>query len=168
MNPRIVSEASAIAVLGKTLEREHTLADILKRPEVTYPTLSTLKNNNGIPYVSTTELVHEVAVQVEIEIKYEGYVARQRVEISKHLNHETTLIPAGFEYSQVNGLSKEVQQKLTLQQPESIGQASRMSGVTPAAISLLLVHLKKRALKEAVLPKPLTHNANDQGDAHLA
>ncbi|HEY3459622.1 MAG TPA: tRNA uridine-5-carboxymethylaminomethyl(34) synthesis enzyme MnmG, partial [Casimicrobiaceae bacterium] len=86
-----------------------------------------------------------VAEQVEIAAKYAGYIDRQRAEIERQLAHETAPLPRDFDYAQVRGLSIEVQQKLSAHRPETIGQASRISGVTPAAISLLLVHLKRGA-----------------------
>jgi len=86
-----------------------------------------------------------VAEQVEIATKYAGYIARQRDEVARHEAHESTRIPAGLDYAEVSGLSIEVRQKLAAGQPETIGQAARTAGVTPAAISLLLVHLKRRA-----------------------
>jgi len=84
-----------------------------------------------------------VAEQVEISAKYEGYIERQRQEVARHQHYETTRLPIGIDYHQVSGLSNEVRQKLNLHKPETIGQAARISGVTPAAISLLLVHLKR-------------------------
>ena len=86
-----------------------------------------------------------VADQVEIQAKYAGYIARQRDEVARHEAHESLPLPPDFDYGAVRGLSFEVQQKLAQQRPETIGQASRISGITPAAISLLLVHLKRRA-----------------------
>jgi tRNA uridine 5-carboxymethylaminomethyl modification enzyme len=87
----------------------------------------------------------QVAEQVEIATKYAGYIARQRDEVARHEAHESTRIPAGLDYGEVTGLSIEVRQKLAAARPETVGQASRISGVTPAAISLLLVHLKRRS-----------------------
>lgn len=86
-----------------------------------------------------------VAAQVEIQAKYHGYVARQREEIERHERYEAMALPSDLDYGNVRGLSIEVQQKLSQHRPETIGQASRMSGITPAAISLLLVHLKRRS-----------------------
>lgn len=142
VNPRIISAQEAERVVGQALEREYTLADLLKRPSVDYASLATLERSDGVA-LSPAPLVGTEAELVEIEVKYEGYVARQQTEINKQLNHETTRIPADVDYAVVRGLSKEVQQKLSAQRPETIGQAARISGVTPAAIALLLVHLKK-------------------------
>jgi tRNA uridine 5-carboxymethylaminomethyl modification enzyme len=88
----------------------------------------------------------DVAEQVEIAAKYEGYIERQKQEVHRQLAQERVSLPADIDYGAVRGLSKEVQQKLSTQRPETIGQAARIQGVTPAAISLLLVHLKRRAL----------------------
>jgi tRNA uridine 5-carboxymethylaminomethyl modification enzyme len=95
------------------------------------------------------KLCADEAEQVEISIKYEGYIARQQVEIDKQSNNEGTKLPKDIDYSQVRGLSIEVQQKLNKQQPETMGQAGRISGVTPASLSLILVHLRRRTLLAA-------------------
>jgi len=87
---------------------------------------------------------------VEIQSKYQGYIERQRLEVERHLAHETTRLPMDLDYRDVRGLSIEVQQKLNLHRPETLGQAGRISGITPAAISLLLVHLKRRGSAQAV------------------
>jgi tRNA uridine 5-carboxymethylaminomethyl modification enzyme len=136
VNPRILDKVDAERVLGKEIEREYCLYDLLRRPEVTYSALMTL------PGAQATE-ASEVAEQVEILAKYQGYIARQQDEIARQEGHETTQLPANMDYSVVRGLSIEVRQKLNQHQPQTIGQASRISGVTPAAISLLLVHLKR-------------------------
>ncbi|MCI4567920.1 tRNA uridine-5-carboxymethylaminomethyl(34) synthesis enzyme MnmG [Lysobacter sp. CFH 32150] len=125
------------ATLGITLTRETTALDLIKRPELDYARLMTL------PSLSPAVDDAKVAEQVEIGVKYSGYLDRQRDEIARQQRHETTDIPAGFDYAQVRGLSAEVQQKLTRVQPETIGQAQRIPGMTPAAISLLLVHLTR-------------------------
>jgi tRNA uridine 5-carboxymethylaminomethyl modification enzyme len=106
--------------------------DVLRRPEVTYASL--VQNSAAAP---------EVAAQIEIQAKYEGYIERQQKEIERGREFESMRLPMGFDYRQVRGLSIEAQQKLNQHKPESVGQASRISGITPAAISLLLVHLKK-------------------------
>ena len=139
INPRVLPEAAAVRVLGKPLERDQTLADLLKRPDVTYGALMTL-DGAGAAVEDPA-----VAEQVEIQAKYAGYIARQRDEVARNESHEATRLPPDLDYRAVRGLSFEVQQKLAQQRPETIGQASRISGVTPAAISLLLVHLKRRA-----------------------
>jgi tRNA uridine 5-carboxymethylaminomethyl modification enzyme len=139
LNPRTLPSAEAARVLGQPIEREHTLADLLKRPDVTYATLMTLPGAG--PRIDDAA----VAEQVEIQAKYAGYIARQQDEVARHAAHETTALPPDLDYGAVRGLSVEVRQKLARHRPETIGQASRIQGVTPAAISLLLVHLKRRA-----------------------
>lgn len=122
------------------------MADLLRRPDVSYDALLGLRRADGSA-IGTPDPVGArdpaVAEQVEIQTKYAGYVARQDDEVARHESAETTRIPAPIDYEQVRGLSIEVRQKLAAQRPETIGQASRISGVTPAAISLLLVHIKR-------------------------
>jgi tRNA uridine 5-carboxymethylaminomethyl modification enzyme len=139
VNPRLLATEHAARVFGKQLERDYTLADLLKRPDVTYASLMTLPDAG--PGVDDAA----VAEQVEVQAKYAGYIARQRDEVARHEAHESTPLPSDLDYRAVRGLSVEVQQKLAQHRPETIGQASRIQGVTPAAISLLLVHLKRRA-----------------------
>jgi tRNA uridine 5-carboxymethylaminomethyl modification enzyme len=143
-NPRILAEADAIRVLGKPTEREYSLSDLLRRPEVDYATLMTL------PGAGVAVDDPQVAEQVEIQIKYEGYIERQRDEVARREQLDALPLPAGFDFRAVRGLSVEVQQKLTAHRPETVGQASRISGVTPAAISLLLVHLKRGDQREKI------------------
>ena len=128
------------ALLKMPLTREASLADLVKRPEVNYNDLIAI---DGLAPETKNSQAHE---QVEIQIKYAGYIARQQDEIDKQLRHENTLLPSDFDYSEVSGLSNEVVAKLTDVRPATIGQASRISGITPAAISLLLVYLKKHGL----------------------
>jgi tRNA uridine 5-carboxymethylaminomethyl modification enzyme len=146
VNPRILAEAEVQRVLRKAIDREYTLADLLKRPEVAYSELLTLRRNDsspiGGPPVAGAEAAN-VAEQVEIAIKYAGYIARQRDEVARQESSESTRIPPSIDYEQVRGLSIEVRQKLRASRPETIGQAARVSGITPAAISLLLVHIKR-------------------------
>jgi tRNA uridine 5-carboxymethylaminomethyl modification enzyme len=139
VNPRVLPPEQALGVLGQPLERDCTLLDLLKRPDVTYGSLMTL-DGAGARVDDPA-----VAEQVEIQAKYAGYIARQRDEVARNEAHEAMRLPPDLDYRAVRGLSFEVQQKLAQQRPETIGQASRISGVTPAAISLLLVHLKRRA-----------------------
>jgi len=146
VNARILGNDEAMRVFGKPIEREYTLADLLKRPEVSYAQLLTLRAADGQPLGGPPVPGAEapaVAEQVGIHIKYAGYIARQHDEIARHESHETTRIPRELDYAAVRGLSIEVRQKLAAQRPETVGQAARMSGVTPAAISLLLVHIKR-------------------------
>jgi tRNA uridine 5-carboxymethylaminomethyl modification enzyme len=137
VNPTSVARHDCERVLGQTIEREYTLLDLLRRPNVSYATLMTLPAAG--PAVSDPK----VAEQVEIQCKYQGYIARQQDEITRQEAYETTRLPADLDYCSVRGLSIEVQQKLNQFRPETLGQAARISGITPAAISLLLVHLKR-------------------------
>jgi tRNA uridine 5-carboxymethylaminomethyl modification enzyme len=146
VNARSLADAEATRIFGKTLERDASLAELLKRPEVSYATLLTMRSAagdrlGGPPAAGADDMA--VAEQVEIQIKYAGYIARQEDEVARHEAHETTRIPASLDYAEVRGLSIEVRQKLASQRPETVGQAARISGVTPAAISLLLVHIKR-------------------------
>jgi len=141
VNPRLLRVEDAERVLGQAIEREYTLLDLLKRPDVTYEALMTLHGAGPGTHDAT------VAAQVEVQAKYAGYIARQQDEVARQAAHESTPLPRDLDYGTVRGLSMEVRQKLAHQRPETIGQASRIQGVTPAAISLLLVHLKRRAVR---------------------
>ena len=139
VSPRNVPEPEALRVLGQPIEREYSLASLLRRPNVSYRSLMTLPNaGKGVD----DEIVAE---QVEIEAKYRGYVERQRGEVERRAHQEDQRLAADLDYASVRGLSKEVQQNLQRHLPETLGQAARISGVTPAAIALLLVHLKRVA-----------------------
>jgi len=142
VNPTIVAVPDAERVLGQPIEREYSLTELLRRPGVTYASLMTL------PAAGTAVADAAVAEQVEVATKYAGYINRQQQEIARHRAQETLRLPPDLDYRTVRGFSTEVQQKLNLHRPETVGQAARLSGVTPAAISLLLVHLK-RALAPA-------------------
>lgn len=148
VSPRILAEAEAERVLGKGIEREYALADLLRRPNVSYETLMSLKGIEGQDLGGPGVAEPAVREQVEIQLKYAGYIDRQAKEVERHDHYENLKLPDTFDYMEVKGLSFEVKQKLTKQRPETLGQASRISGVTPAAISLLLVHLKKGGFKE--------------------
>ena len=119
-------------VVSAGFQEKRSAMDLLRRPEVTYASL-----------VPDSPVAPEVAMQVEIQAKYAGYIERQKHEVERRGEFEALRLPAGLDYRQVRGLSAEAQQKLNQQKPETIGQASRISGITPAAISLLLVHLKR-------------------------
>ena len=140
ITPSSESAAEVNAHLSAPLTREASGEDLLRRPEMTYEQLTALT-----PFVPMLEDA-QAAEQVEIQVKYEGYIARQQDEIEKQQRNENTLLPATLDYRQVNGLSNEVIAKLNDHKPVSIGQASRISGITPAAISILLVWLKKQGL----------------------
>ncbi len=140
INPKSIPESQAIDLFGKNIEREYSLSDLLRRPDINYADLMTLPG--GTPGV--TDL--QVTEQLEIQAKYAGYIERQRQEIAHRVLQEEVRLPEAMDYTTVRGISVEVQQKLNRAQPQTIGQAARVSGVTPAAISVLLVHLKRAAL----------------------
>lgn len=132
-----VPDALAQEVVGNTLKKEANLMELLRRPEVSYASLHTL------PGSGDAVADPKVAEQLEIQAKYHGYIERQQAEIEKQRRNETTELDVHFDYAQVRGLSNEVVQKLNEHKPATIGQASRISGITAAAISLLLIYLKK-------------------------
>jgi tRNA uridine 5-carboxymethylaminomethyl modification enzyme len=157
INPRFLPQADADRVLGKTIEREYSLLDLLRRPDVNYAALMTLPGA-GEPVADP-----QVAEQVEIQAKYQGYISRQQEEIARHQHHETLRLPEGLDYHALTGLSVEVRQKLAQHRPETLGQAARISGVTPAAISVLLVHLKRSAGVLGDAPNPDTAALRREG-----
>lgn len=138
LRPGTVADELAQKIVGNTLKKEANLMELLRRPEVTYNTLLTLPGA-GEPVADPS-----VAEQLEIQAKYHGYIERQQAEIEKQKRHEATELDLEMDYALVKGLSNEVAQKLNEHKPATIGQASRISGVTPAAVSLLLVYLKKQ------------------------
>jgi len=140
IHPQHAALNAVNALLKTPLSREASLEDLIRRPEVTYEDLMQIEG------VGPGLAMQDAAEQVEIQIKYEGYINRQQDEIAKQERNENTRLPAGFDYAVVKGLSNEVVLKLNQAQPETMGQASRISGITPAAISLLLVYLKKQGL----------------------
>ncbi|EIJ44730.1 glucose inhibited division GidA protein [Herbaspirillum sp. GW103] len=148
VNPRILAAVEAERVLGKAIEREYNLLDLLRRPNVTYDSLMGLTGTEGQALAGPGIEEGPVREQVEIQVKYAGYIARQANEISRQDHNENLKLPAELDYMDVKALSIEVRQKLNKHRPETLGQASRISGVTPAALSLLLVHLKKGGLKQ--------------------
>ncbi len=141
VHPSQVPAETLQQVFGKVLEREYSMFELLRRPEISYEALLSLPN------AGVGEEDPQVRQQLEIAAKYQGYIDRQADEIEKLKGSEQYPLPASLDYSEVHGLSIEVQQKLAKQRPETIGQAGRISGVTPAAISLLLVHLKRKSRK---------------------
>jgi tRNA uridine 5-carboxymethylaminomethyl modification enzyme len=148
VNPRMIDATVALQTLGKEIEREYLLSDLLKRPNVSYQTLVNMELQPGY-HLPTGLRPGDEAEQVQIQIKYEGYIARQQDEVDRHLAQDTLEIPADLDFGVVTSLSFEVRQKLNTHRPETIGQASRISGVTPAAISLLLIHLKRHQYGKA-------------------
>jgi tRNA uridine 5-carboxymethylaminomethyl modification enzyme len=137
VNPRNLPAEDAKRVLGKPIEQEYSLHELLRRPEVNYASLLTL------PGAGAGVSDKKVAEQVETQAKYHGYIERQHDEIVRNGQYETLGLPGDLDYCAVRGLSIEVQQKLNQYKPETVGQAARISGITPAAISLLLVHIKR-------------------------
>lgn len=141
--PQKLPESEQERVFGQKLSREANLHDLLRRPNLDYANLMTLPN--AMP---ENPLPADVVEQVEIQVKYQGYIDRQNDEIDSRRDIETLRLPENIDYAKVKGLSAEVQQKLNKHKPETVGQASRISGVTPAAVALLMVHLK-RGFKDA-------------------
>ena len=134
-------EAAQLEAKIPKLQREYSLADLLKRPELNYRDLADIKGK-GVDDERVSE-------QVEIAAKYSGYIERQQQDIDRLRAHENTVIPSQFDYEIVQGLSNEVKQKLQSARPETLARAARLPGITPAAISLILVYLKKQgALKK--------------------
>jgi tRNA uridine 5-carboxymethylaminomethyl modification enzyme len=144
INPKVISQVESERVLHRSIDREYSLYDLLKRPNVSYLDLVSLSKESGDLVLDAPLQQTELISQLEIEVKYAGYVQRQRAEVERGAGNESIRMPLDFDYSGVRGLSTEVQQKLNIHKPETIGQAGRIQGVTPAAISLLLVHLKKK------------------------
>ena len=151
VNPRNLPATESERVLGKAIEHEHNLFDLLRRPDVDYEALMSLDGGkHASPDVSREtlgELSAAVIEQVEIAAKYSGYIDRQRDEVERAAYYEGLRLPPELDYLQIPALSIEVRQKLQKHRPETLGQAGRISGVTPAAISLLLIHLKKGGFK---------------------
>jgi tRNA uridine 5-carboxymethylaminomethyl modification enzyme len=139
LRPETLPEAEAARVIGQPLAREASLMELLRRPEISYESLLSL------PGAGEAVADAEVAQQLEIQAKYAGYIERQAEEIELHRRHEETALPPDLDYHNVHGLSVEARQKLAAHRPATLGQAGRLSGMTPAAISLLLIHLRRRA-----------------------
>jgi tRNA uridine 5-carboxymethylaminomethyl modification enzyme len=151
VNPRNLPAADAERVLGKNIEREYNLFDLLRRPDVSYAGLMSLDGGKyANPEVSRETLGEQagaVLEQIEIAAKYSGYIDRQKDEVERSAHYEGLKLPLDLDYMQVSALSIEARQKLQKHRPETLGQASRISGITPASISLLLIHLKKGGFK---------------------
>jgi tRNA uridine 5-carboxymethylaminomethyl modification enzyme len=145
IGPKHESAKAVSALLGQDLSSDCSLADILRRPGLTYDAITSFADGMWSPGSLDDDLglAQQISNQVEISIKYQGYIERQSVEIARQEHNEHFPLPELMDYTQVPGLSKEVQQKLNLYKPGTLGQAGRISGITPAALSLLLVHLKK-------------------------
>jgi tRNA uridine 5-carboxymethylaminomethyl modification enzyme len=139
INPRLLTPETVISAIGQPLRCEHSLLDLLRRPDIGYTQLMEL------PRAGPGVTDPQVAEQVEIQAKYQGYIERQREEIARSEHYENLRLPESLDYSSVRGLSVEAQQKLNQHRPETLGQATRISGMTPAAISVLVVYLKRSA-----------------------
>ncbi|MBV8469672.1 MAG: tRNA uridine-5-carboxymethylaminomethyl(34) synthesis enzyme MnmG [Burkholderiaceae bacterium] len=156
VHPGILAAADAERLVGKALEREYTLIDLLRRPEVRFNEVAEVaaiaRPEAGVSRAALVEelgqpLAEAVIEQLEISVKYAGYITKQGEDVARAAHFENMRLPAELDYAQVTALSIEVRQKLSKHRPETLGQASRISGVTPAAISLLLVHLKRKGFK---------------------
>ncbi|MCM3565723.1 tRNA uridine-5-carboxymethylaminomethyl(34) synthesis enzyme MnmG [Hydrogenophaga intermedia] len=164
VNPRVLPAEEGERVLGKAIEHEHNLFDLLRRPGVSYAALAGM---NGGAYQSDAvsretlgDLADAVIEQVEIAAKYSGYIDRQKAEVERAASFEHLRLPPDIDYLQVTSLSFEARQKLAKHRPETLGQAARISGITPASISLLLIHLKKGGFKGfGVAPRPQAETA---------
>ena len=143
VNPIALSATEAERVLGNSIQREYRLTDLLKRPNVSYEALTTLRLADGSLILPESACDHAVIEQIEINAKYAGYVERQKTEVARASELAELKLPSGIDYMQVRGLSFEARQKLNAHMPHTLGEASRIAGVTPASISLLLVHLKR-------------------------
>lgn len=141
VRPSDVAHYQAMALFGTPLTKETPALELLRRPEMNYRELVLLER------VGDANVAPEVAEQVEIQVRYAGYIQRQRDEIARARRQEQTQLPADFDFNSIHGLSNEVRQQLTQLRPQTLGQAARLPGVTPAAISILLVYLKKRGMK---------------------
>jgi tRNA uridine 5-carboxymethylaminomethyl modification enzyme len=151
VNPKILSVPEAERVLGKAIDHEYTLFDLLRRPGVTHADLLGMENRrwatDDVSRETLGDLAEAVVEQVEIAAKYAGYIDRQKEEVERASYYEQLKLPLDLDYMQVSALSIEARQKLAKHRPETLGQASRISGITPATISLLLIHLKKGGFK---------------------
>lgn len=143
INPRTLDVSVAESLLGKQVEREYSLYDLLKRPQVSYAALMALDTHEGVRLAGPGLADPVAAEQVEIQTKYSGYVAKQQEEVDKQAAQESQAIPEDIDYDSITSLSIEVRQRLKASRPATVGQAGRVSGVTPAAISLLLIHIKR-------------------------
>jgi tRNA uridine 5-carboxymethylaminomethyl modification enzyme len=144
LRPEDLAEEEAATVLGGPLLREQRAFDLLRRPGVDYAALVALRAVGAGKPLGDDRLAGQVALQVDVQAKYAGYIDRQREEIERQRRHEETVLPADLDYAAVAGLSNEARQRLAEARPQTLGQAARLPGITPAAVSILLIHLKKR------------------------
>ena len=172
VNPRNLPAAESERVLGKSIEHEHNLFDLLRRPGVAYESLMTLDADRFVAEAVSRETLGDLSAavieQVEIAAKYSGYIDRQKIEVERAAHFENLKLPAKLDYLQVTSLSIEARQKLAKHRPETLGMASRISGITPATISLLLIYLKRGGFKEfmAVKPESLELEGANSGGAN--
>ena len=147
IGPANLPEAHATALFGGPLTRAQSALELLRRPDVTLEALTALAAVGAMPqiWVDDDRLTEQVLLQVDVQAKYSGYIERQQQEIERQRRNEETILPVDLDYAAVKGLSNEVRQRLGEVRPANLGQAARVPGVTPAAISLLLIHLKKRS-----------------------
>ncbi len=151
VQPYHLSPEQQQALLGTTLSREAHALDLLRRPEVDYASLVGIETLGPPESLGDDRLDEQVAVQLDVQAKYDGYISRQTTEIERQRRHEQTLLPNDLDYRAIRGLSNEVRQRLGEARPATLGQAARVPGVTPAAVSLLLVHLKRHRVLAAVV-----------------
>ena len=145
VRPGQVDEEDALRVLGGPVAREQRAFELLRRPGVSYEGLVSLAAVGPGELPDDERLARQVALQVDVAAKYAGYIERQRAEIERHRRAEETRLPPDLDYVRISGLSNEARQRLAEARPETVGQASRLPGITPAAVSILLIHLKKRS-----------------------
>jgi tRNA uridine 5-carboxymethylaminomethyl modification enzyme len=159
VNPRNLPAEESVRVLGKAIEHEYNLFDLLRRPGVGY---ADLMGMDGGKHAEATvvsretlgdDLLDQVVEQVEIAAKYSGYIDRQKGDVERAAHYENLKLPPDLDYMQVTALSMEARQRLAKHRPETLGLASRMTGITPATISLLMIHLKKGGFKGLTLPE---------------
>ena len=162
VNPRNLPDMEAERVLGKAIDHEYNLFDLLRRPGVSLAGLMSLNDgvyaSHGVSRETLGDALEAVTEQVEIAAKYSGYIGRQREEVERSAHYEHMKLPADLDYMQVSALSMEARQKLSKHRPETLGLASRISGITPATISLLLIHLKKGGVKGFKLAADAVHD----------
>jgi tRNA uridine 5-carboxymethylaminomethyl modification enzyme len=153
VSPKNLSDEESIEVFGQALTHEYSLAELLKRPQVSYRGLMDAFEGRWASGQEDFDLAlqSQINEQVEIGIKYQGYIDRQAIEIERHSYYEHLELPKFLDYEHVGGLSNEVRQKLILHRPQTLGQAARISGITPAAISILLIHMKKSSGRKSAL-----------------
>lgn len=149
VNPRVIAEHEAEVLLGKVLEKDTSAYELLKRPQVGYASLMALKSEEGAPVFGPGVDDGKVAEQVEIQVKYAGYIKKQLEDVERQQSQENLAIPEDFDYDQVPSLSIEARQRLKQARPATVGQAGRVSGITPAAVSLILIQLKRLGLRAA-------------------